>query len=980
MYPNLISLANNKYALYEHFKLTAKELNHIDSIKSSSNRLCYAILLKSTIFLGYVPQKKEDIPDTIINYIAEQLELKAELNKKIEWKNATWYRNAKNVKTYIGLRPFSNNIMVKLFNISLNNYASGYTKNKNMTFCIEKCNRELIELPPEKVLRRINNSAYRKFFDQLYKKTQKQLGSKTIRLLDLCIYSDNKESSFNSLKSLPGKPGVETLLKEIKKLNYIRSFEINKKIYRTMNKGLVKEFSRRIKGDDLNRLKNRISKRRHTQLGAYLYMLESTVTDDIVKIFLEMIRKIEKRADTIIEKSLKKHVKKLYNKNAILYKTAKAIINNPEGIIQEVIFPKVSLETFKELLSEHNNDTLCEYEEYRSTMMKTRYIGHYRKILCPILETLSFKTNNPLHEPLIRALEIVKKYAGKSLRFYPEKEVVPDELLTPRWKDIIFTKDKVRKRVIKHYFELCVLDKLEKAIKCKEVWIEGAKEFGNPDVDLPQNWSECRLQYYDRHNIPEECKDLIDTIKEKMASSLRSADNYFSKKSDVYVYQHRNRENGYFRVPAIEKRDERPVLAEIKQKVLNRWGIHKLIDIVVEADRMVNFSRYFSTSGTRQILGPDEVRERLIYCLFQLGTNLELKNISASCNPNCSYQDLYYFRRRYIQVESLRECVRGLTNKIFEIRSKDVWGNTTACASDGKQFGSWDQNLMAASNPHYMNTGIMAYWHVDNNNTCIYSQLKNCNSSEKAAMIEGLIKHNTQMKIESNYVDSAGQSEIVFGICHFLGIDLLPRLKRIKYQRLCLPDKELANKLPNLKSVFDRPIRWGLIAEQYDEMVKHVVAMIEGIAKPEAILRRFLSYNRIHPTYKAFIELGKAKKTIFLCRYLTDKTLRVEINSGLNIIENWNSVNSFIHYGRKTEFQTNDPTMQEMSLLCLHLLQNAVILVNTMMIDKVIKEDGFFKQMTDDDFNSLTPLFTQNINPYGTFLLDLNKEPILEVA
>ena len=64
----------------------------------------------------------------------------------------------------------------------------------------------------------------------------------------------------------------------------------------------------------------------------------------------------------------------------------------------------------------------------------------------------------------------------------------------------------------------------------------------------------------------------------------------------------------------------------------------------------------------------------------------------------------------------------------------------------------------------------MVYWHVDTNATCIYSQIKNCNSSEVAAMIEGLVHHATEMELESNFVDSAGQSEIAFAFCHLLGI------------------------------------------------------------------------------------------------------------------------------------------------------------------------------------------------------------------
>ncbi len=77
----------------------------------------------------------------------------------------------------------------------------------------------------------------------------------------------------------------------------------------------------------------------------------------------------------------------------------------------------------------------------------------------------------------------------------------------------------------------------------------------------------------------------------------------------------------------------------------------------------------------------------------------------------------------------------------------------------------------------YGGRGVMIYWHVEKKSTCIYSQLKRCSSSEVAAMIEGVLRHCTDMDIERQYVDSHGQSEVAFAFSYLLGFDLLPRLK-----------------------------------------------------------------------------------------------------------------------------------------------------------------------------------------------------------
>ena len=75
----------------------------------------------------------------------------------------------------------------------------------------------------------------------------------------------------------------------------------------------------------------------------------------------------------------------------------------------------------------------------------------------------------------------------------------------------------------------------------------------------------------------------------------------------------------------------------------------------------------------------------------------------------------------------------------------------------------------------------------------------------------------------------------------------MPRLKRIKYERLYLLEKGIGADYPNLAGIFARAIRRELIEQQYDEMVKAAVAIKRGTATAEAILKRYNSYNLAHP-------------------------------------------------------------------------------------------------------------------------------------
>ncbi len=414
-------------------------------------------------------------------------------------------------------------------------------------------------------------------------------------------------------------------------------------------------------------------------------------------------------------------------------------------------------------------------------------------------------------------------------------------------------------------------------------------------------------------------------------------------------------------------------LRQLKGEINRLWHKTSLLDILKETDLRVDFTRNFKSMGTREILGRETLQKRLLLCLFGMGTNTGLKRINTGIDGE-SYQDLIYVRRKYIHKDQLRSAIASVVNAIFEIRWPHIWGEgTTTCASDSKHFTAWEQNLMTQYHLRYGGRGVMIYWHVEKNSACIYSQLKTCSSSEVAAMIDGVLRHCTSMEVQKNYVDSHGQSEIAFAFTHLLGFQLMPRLKRMKVQKLNRPYVGQPDSYPNLQPILTRPIKWDLIRQQYDQMVKYATALRLGTAETEAILKRFRKNPVQHPTYQALMELGRVIKTIFLCQYLDSEALRREINEGLNVVERWNGVNDFIFYGKGGEFASNRLESQELSVLSWHLLQICLVYINTLMIQSVLAQEHWKKRLTARDLQAITPLIFGHVNPYGLFKLDMNE-------
>ncbi len=59
-------------------------------------------------------------------------------------------------------------------------------------------------------------------------------------------------------------------------------------------------------------------------------------------------------------------------------------------------------------------------------------------------------------------------------------------------------------------------------------------------------------------------------------------------------------------------------------------------------------------------------------------------------------------------------------------------------------------------------------------------------------------------------------------------------------------------------------------------------------------------------------------------------------------------------------------------MLSLHLLQNCMVFVNTLMIQRVLSEPVWMKCMGATERRGLTPVAWGHVNPYGAFHLDMS--------
>jgi TnpA family transposase len=983
--------------LIEHWTLLPAELELLNN-KTSTNRLAIALLLKYFQYEGRFPTSKSEIPQDPIIYIAQLLKVNPQVLDQYNWQSRTVKHHRAIIREFLGVTEATvedGYALSQWLETQVLIYDFKFESLKNAA--IKRLHNLKIELPTPERLERIIRSAIRAFEQNFCQQIAEQLPTSVCQKLDQLLQTNSSESESELaendeikgnnniysplaiLKRDPGRLGLDSLISEAEKLNQLRQLELPSHLFQGISDKVLQVYQQRVAVEPPRELRRHPDNLRYTLLSAFCWLRTQEITDKLVDLLIQIIHRIGARAEQRVTKELVEDFKKVNGKTGILFQLAEAAISKPEGIVKDVIYSVVGEQTLLNLVREFKS-TGTAYREKVHTIMRSSYGNHYRRMLPFLLNHLEFRSNNEIHKPVISALELLKKYIDSKEKYYHSDEIVPtDGIVNASLAELIIeTASDGSVKINRINYELAVLKALRDGLRCKEIWVVGANRYRNPELDLPTDFEQQREVYYRAIQQPQDVETFISGLQQKMSAGLLSLEQQIPYNNEVKIL---SKNNGWIKLSPFSALPEPVNLFHLKAEIERRWSMTSLLDILKETDLQVNFTQHFKSVSSRETLSARILQKRLLICLYGLGTNTGIKRLSLG-ELGEKYADLLYVRRKFIHKSQLRNAIAEIINATLAIRKPEIWGEgTTTCASDSKKFGAWDQNLMTEWHIRYGGRGVMIYWPGDKNSTCIYSQLKSCSSSEVAAMIEGLLRHCTEMKIEKNYVDSHGQSEVAFAFCHLLGFNLMPRLKGIHRQKLYLPHTGQSNLYPHLKPILTRPINWDLIRQQYDQMIKYATALRLGTAETEAILKRFTRSNLTHPTYRALAELGKVIKTIFLCEYLNSEPLRREVNEALNVVESWNNANGFIFFGKGKEIATNRLEDQEIAVLSLHLLQSCLVYVNTLIIQEVLGETAWMQRMKPNDLKALTPLIWSHVNPYGTFRLNLDERlPLKMVA
>ncbi len=353
----------------------------------------------------------------------------------------------------------------------------------------------------------------------------------------------------------------------------------------------------------------------------YLMVRETVITDAMVDLLVETVQKIGTRSKRKVVGEIAKDVERVYGQERLLVDIATASIDDPDGRICDVIFPVVGKEKLAAIIKESNAKGALDRRIY--AVMRNSWPNHYRRMLPNLLSVLEFRSNNAVWRPVLGALDWIRARLADGCRFVPQQDIPVDGVIPAKWRNSVIDGNG---RVNRVSYELCVLTQLRECIRSKEIWVVGADRYRNPDDDLPKDFAVRRSSYYLRLNLKQEPHEFVALVREELEHELLLLNETIPRNEKVRIlWRGENRISITPFKPAPE-----PKGLAIKAEIGQRWPMTGLLNVLKEAALDTGFFDAFETSASRVALPKAVLDQRLLLCLYGLGTNAGLKRVAGA--------------------------------------------------------------------------------------------------------------------------------------------------------------------------------------------------------------------------------------------------------------------------------------------------------------------------------------------------------------
>lgn len=959
---SLLALPEDQDDLIRSYTFNDTDLSLIRQHRGDDNRLGFAVQLCLLRYPGYALGDDIIVTEPVIHWIASQIAVDPAAWSTYGARAQTRREHLNEVRIYLNLSAFGlpdfRTLVLELTELAMQTDRGVVLANQ----ALEVLRGRRIIRPSLSVIDRVCAIAITRASQRIYRALIEPLTELHQRRLDelLKVKPESAYTWLVWLRQSPVKPNSRYMLEHIERLKMVRSLALPEHLGRHIHQNYMVKLAREGGQMTPQNLEKFEPERRYATLVALVLECTATLTDELVDLHDRILMRIFRAAKIKHDEKFQKQGKAINDKVRLYSQIGHALVNakqtgsDPYAAIEAVIPWKDFTQSITEA------DQLAQPESFDHLHLVVEQFSTLRRYTPEFLEVLTLRAA-PAAQPVLDAIEVVRGMNAVGARSVPVDATTA--FIKSRWKSLILTEAGVDRR----FYEICVLSELKNALRSGDIWVQGSRQYRDfDDYLLPaEAFSELKRTKTLPIAINPDCDryvhDRLQMLDQQLATVNRLA--LVNELPDAIITS-----------SGLKITPQDTIVPEAAQLLIDQTSLLlpriKITDLLMDVDDWTGFTRHFVHLKSGE---PAKDRVLLLSVLLADAINLGLTKMAES-SPGTTYDKLAWLQAWHIRDETYSTGLAELVNTQFRNAFAGHWGDGTTSSSDGQRFRAGGKGESTGHvNPKYgSEPGRLFYTHISDQYAPFSTKLVNVGVRDSTYVLDGLLHHESDIRIEEHYTDTAGFTDHVFALMHLLGFRFAPRIRDLKDTKLYVP--MVRQDYPALSAMIGGALNINHIRTHWDEILRLATSIKKGTVTSSLMLRKLGSYPRQNGIAVALRELGRIERTLFILDWLQSVELRRRVHAGLNKGEARNALARAVFFNRLGEIRDRSFEQQRYRASGLNLVTAAIVLWNTVYLERATQALRARGRPLDESLlQYLSPLGWEHINLTGDYVWRQNR-------
>lgn len=957
---NLLALPESDDELIRHYTFSETDRALIRLRRGDANRFGFAVQLCLLRYPGHALAADRDVPDVLIHWVAKELWLDSSVWEDYGERAETRREHLLTLRAYLELAAFTRAEFRRLVR-ALTDTALQIDKGIVLaTRAVEIMRQGQIVIPPIMVIDRACSQALALANRRLYRRLIDQTtGTHRQRLDDLLDIKPGTGLTWLVwLRQSPLKPNSRYMLEHIDRLRCFQALGLPGDIGRNVHQNRLLKIARegaQMTPQDLRRFE---ADRRHATLVAVVLEASATVTDEIIDLHDRIMTKLFATARNKHHQQFQSEGKAINEKVRLYSAIGQALLQAKEAGTDafDAIEQVIPWDDFIKSVNDANQ--LARPGSFDHLHLVDGQFPTLRRYTPQFLDVLTFEAAKAA-QPVLDAVNTLRAMNADNTRTVPAS--APTAFVKPRWQPLVFSDGVIDRR----YYEICTLSELKNSLRSGDIWVKGSRQFRNFDDYLISKKAFAELSRDNELPIAV-CTDGERYLGERLAMldsqlalvSQLAKDNELP---DAIVNESGLKLTPHSTTVPIEAQQLIDQTSQLMPRV-------KITELLMDVDDWTGFTRHFVNLKSGE---PTKERTLLLSAILADAINLGLTKMAES-SPGTTYSKLSWLQAWHIRDETYSSALAELVNTQLANPFAAHWGDGTTSSSDGQRFrtGSHGENTGHVNPKYGSEPGRQFYTHISDQYAPFSTKVINVGIRDSTYVLDGLLYHESDLRIEEHYTDTAGFTDHVFALMHLLGFRFAPRIRDLKDTRLYVPGTR--TDYPELRTMIGGTINVKHILAHWDEILRLATSIKQGSVTASLMVRKLSSYPRQNGLAVALRELGRIERTLFILDWLQNVDLRRRVQAGLNKGEARNALARAVFFNRLGEIRDRSFEQQRYRASGLNLVTAAIVLWNTVYLERAVNSMGIAAD--NNLLQYLSPLGWEHINLTGDYVWQQNRK------